>query len=397
KRGSSRNVNVLLARYRGTHFKDPFFLPSRETSTIDSHVREMLRRLRGDLYIRLVKSMLCTYQDKGATPLTQENIRLFLASMVRQLSDRLQEVVQAIQPLLDSDLRAATIILGARPDSLNYLGNLGRDRIIRFVITEVAAEATPDKLMIRALEEIVGTGSIDANQLQQISAELRIHIYKVYPELENKESSFFTDILLERLVSDLATTDTNTRGTDFDKANPAGRFVQRVGLSNFSTLSTSSQQRLADALAIAACENAFDALPFFTSPQVIDDTWLRLLLDGLAHYFSSNGQYYKNEVVIAPLAEWINRGNDLTEGWKTLLRASLEAQERLSQDEEDSYPCILWINSSPDSIRQLAQTLIEAEETLKARAYDTSLIRGIVEYLQTYYPRYFAKKSESVE
>jgi hypothetical protein len=369
--------------------KDPFFLPSRETSTIDSHVHEMLGRLRGDLYIKLVEWMLRTYRDKGATPLTQENIRLFLTSMVRQSSDRLQEIVQAIQPLLDSDLRAASIILGSRSESLNYLSNLGRDRIISFVITEVSAGAIPDKPMLRVLEEIVRTGSFDANQLQ-ISTKLRVHIYKIYPELEDKDSSFFTEILLERLESDLGE-------TDYDKANPAGRFVQRVGLSSFNTLSTSSQKRLADALAIAACGNAFGALPFFTNPQVVDNTWLRLLLDGLARHFLFNGQYYTNEVVISPFMEWINRGNDLTEGWKDLLRESLEAQERVSQDEEDSDPSILWINSSPNSIRQLAQSLTEATERLEARTYDTSLIRGIVEYLQTNYPRYFTKKSESVE
>jgi hypothetical protein len=104
-------------------------------------------------------------------------------------------------------------------------------------------------------------------------------------------------------------------------------------------------------------------------------------LDGLAHYFSSNGQYYTNEVVITPFTEWVSRGNDLTEGWKALLRESLEAQERVSQDEEDSYPSILWINSSPDSIRQLAQTLIEVAESLEAKSYDTSLIRGCINKL----------------
>jgi hypothetical protein len=162
-------------------------------------------------------------------------------------------------------------------------------------------------------------------------------------------------------------------------------------------LLTHYKKRLADALAIAACENAFGALPFFTSPQIVDDIWLRLLLDGLAHYFSSNGRYYTNEVVITPFVEWIDRGNDLTEGWKTLLRESLESQKRVSQDEEDFYPSILWINSSPDSVRQLSQTFFEVADRLESRYYDTSLIRGMIEYLQTYYPRYFAKKNESVE
>jgi hypothetical protein len=224
--------------------KDQFFLPSHETSTIDSHVHEMLGRLREDLYIRLVEWMLRTYRDKDATPLTQENIRLFLASMIRQSSNRLQEVVQAIQPLLDSDLRAASIILGSRPESLNYLSKLGRDRIISFVITEVAAGVAPDQLMIRALEEIIRAESLDANQLEQISAKLRAHIYKVYTELENKESSFFTEILLARLEADLARTDTDTRGTNYDKANPAGRFVQRVGLNSFNTLVNSLQKKI---------------------------------------------------------------------------------------------------------------------------------------------------------
>jgi len=362
--------------------KDQFFLPSREDTAIDSYVHEMLSKLREDLHARLVERMLGTYQGQDATPLTKENIRLFLSSMIRQSSRRLQEIVQAIQPLLDSDLRVASIILCSRPESLNYLSNLGRDRIISFIVTEVVAGSTPDKLMIHALEKIVSTGSLGADQLHQISTKLRIHIYKVYPELENKESAFFTEILLERLESDLARTGANTLGTDYNKANPAGRFVQRIGLSSFNILSPSLQKRLADALAVAACENAFDVLPLFDNPQALDDNWLRLLLDGLANYLCSNSQIPTKKVIIAPFIEWIKRGNDLTEGWKTLLREFLETQKRVVQGEEVSYPGIRWIE--PDYINQLVQTMIDATKILEERSYDTSLIRGIIEYLQTY-------------
>jgi len=371
--------------------KGQFFLPSREDTAIDSHVREMLSRLREDLHVRLVERMLGTYQSQDATPLTKENIRLFLSSMIRQSSRRLQEIVQAIQPLLDSDLRVASIILCSRPESLNYLSNLGRDRIISFIVTEVVAGATPDKLIIRALEKIVSTDSLNADQLQQISAKLRIHIYKIYPELDNKESAFFTEILVEKLESDLARTGANTLGTDYNKANPAGRFLQRIGLSSFNILPNSSQKRLADALAIAACQNAFDVRPFFTNPKVLEDNWLRLLLDGIANYLGSNQKTFTNEVIIEPFIEWIKRGNDLTEGWKTLLCESLETQKRVSQDEEGPYLSIHWIGP------ELEQTLIEATTILEARSYDTSLIRGFIECLQTYYPRYLDESNEFVE
>jgi hypothetical protein len=105
-------------------------------------------------------------------------------------------------------------------------------------------------------------------------------------------------------------------------------------------------------------------------------------LDGLANYLCSNSQIPTKKVIIAPFIEWIKRGNDLTEGWKTLLREFLETQKRVVQGEEVSYPGIRWIE--PDYINQLVQTMIDATKILEERSYDTSLIRGIIEYLQTY-------------
>jgi hypothetical protein len=184
---------------------DQFFFPSSNPDEVDGYAREMLDRLRSDLHSKLAERMVHTFQDSSSTATTQKNIRLFLSSMVRQSSlGDLSELTQAVEPLLDTDLRTGAVILSSRPESIDHLGILQRDRLKAFVIDEVTAGAIPDPLMLHALEAIVASSSLDEGQIQQMSDSLHMHIYDLYSQLENRDAPFFANILIERLESDFA-------------------------------------------------------------------------------------------------------------------------------------------------------------------------------------------------
>lgn len=381
--------------------KDRLFLPSRDPDAVDRHVNEMLEKLRTDLHTRLAKQMVHTYQDPGATAMTRENIGLFLNSMVRQSPpEQLQGLTQAIEPLMDADLRTGAVILSSRPESFDHLSTLVRDRLTAFVIEEVTADAAPDKLVIRALEVIVGSRSLDNAQLQQMGTSLRMHIYDLYPELENKDAPFFADVLLERLEWDFAKLDSGDSGTDFNRANPAAKFVRGIGLHSFDSQPPESRKRLADAIVAAACENAWDVISIFLFQIAeIEDEWLQLLLDGLAHRLSKEGFFRNAKVLTSPLTEWVlDRGNDLTPMWKNLLQQALHEHQRLSLQMDGPHQSIGWCSSRSEKfITELDRAFDQVARALRERGYDDGLAVGFVDYLRAVYPRFFVEETEATQ
>ncbi|NBD34446.1 MAG: hypothetical protein GVY30_00420 [Chloroflexi bacterium] len=370
----------------------PSFFPSDDPNEIDTYVDEMLGKIRMDLHIRLAEEMIHTFQNPDSTVTTRKNIKSFLSSMMRQSSeDIVASLTHTISPLLDADLRSGAVILSSHPKSFGHLQTLKRDRLKNFVIEEVTASVTPDPLMIRVLEAIISSGSVDNEKLQQMSDNLHSHIYDLYSQLEDQAAPFFVNILIERLESDLARTRSGERGTDFDRANPAAQFVQEIGLDNFDSQPVEVQQQLADALAVAASENAFKAKSILTSTARLSNEWLQLLLDGLAHHFTEH--YLQDPNVLAsPMIEWVSRGHDLTPTWKDFLQRALDEHESQLNEMDHPYPTIPWYPKTRRSIRRVAEVFKQVTPMLREKGYDASLAQGFLEYLKTVHPNSFPQK-----
>ncbi len=358
--------------------KHQFFFPYRDESKINEYVRSILQQIRTDAHPRLVTELLATYRDSQATTQTKDNIRLFLASMFRQASPaQVSPILQRLQPLLEHDLQAACLIIGVRSDSLAHLNSLNRDRVIHFVLEQITTDRKPDQQMVSVLETIVQSQAVDQRQRQEIADRLSPSIYDIYPQLEDRANPYFLEVLLDKLENDLARVD-GGQGTDYIKANPAGRFLQNIGLSSFDPLDEDKRQRLANALVVAACENAYDVKVFFTNPQRLDDRWLYLLLDGLAHHFLRNGTCRDSDVVIKPLREWVYRGNDLTDAWNQLILQNIPEQANSAPKTH------LYLDEQISPKNTLIQTLTDVADILASNHYDASrdMVLQLIDFLR---------------
>lgn len=361
--------------------KDQYFLPSRDPDTVDAHVKEILTKLRTDLHIKLAERMVNTFQDPQATSTTKDNVQQFLSSIVRQSSDtELPDLTEVVKPLLSSDIRAGVVILSSQPDSLSHLSSLEQDRLRAFVVAEAAAGASLDWLMVRALELIIKRGTLTHPEFAQMESGLRQNIYNIYPLLEDKDLAFFVRLLIDRLEQDLSRDDLGREGTIFSKANPAAKFIQKTGLASFDSQSPESRQRLADALAFAACENAYDAIPVFAAPARLSDEWLRLLLNGLAHRFREGGSFFNLKILRRPLLGWVGHGHNLTSDWVSLLQQTVEGFAQRSQLEYSL--TVNWCTFSlPKKTEELIETLKEVAQVLGDNGHDNDLIRELVKHL----------------